>query len=616
MNHGRVASKLYWTSVVCWVLLGLALRWQLVEGTLICDDWDHYAMYAGIYPAPRGALDMFNFVGDDDAERAALHESGRLPWWSSKDLHLAVFRPLSSALLHFDYAVLDADQYPWRAHLHSILWWIVLMAGTGLLLWLLLPPSIASVAMLLYAVDDAHILPVAWIANRSELVAAALMVWGICGYVACRTRRAGSHVRVAALVLIAFALYAGEYAFGLLAYCLAFELTRSSEPRLRRMLALVPVVLVALLYLIPRQLLGYGVSGSTFYIDPMVEPGRFLAASTQRIPMLVGDLMLGYSADWENWPPPWLDPATKHLRLPSDWITHGNLRSLQIGLGSVAALATVLAIAWLARRRATNTERMLCCLLLGAMLSLAPLCGTVPMTRLTVGAAIGTSACLAAVLCWLYATTLRSHSILLRALTALVAVAIFGVHGAYAATRTLSDTDFQVRRSHIETAWALDADLDAGEVAQQHVMMISGPDWASQLALPYIWHWGKRLLPKSSEVLSSSAATAASVARIAPNVIDLHIALNRRAVFDRSGYRRATEIFRPGDKFSMPRYDVFIMATDAGEPTTVRFIFPFDVDDRRYVFLHPYSGGLQRFPMPKIGGTIQLPHPAWPSDTF
>lgn len=178
------------------------------------------------------------------------------------------------------------------------------------------------------------------------------------------------------------------------------------------------------------------------------------------------------------------------------------------------------------------------------------------------------------------------------------------------------ETGFHVERSHADASWALSAELDEREVEDQHVMIVSGPDWASQLALPYILHWGKRVLPKSSEVLSPSPASAASITRVGPNVIDLHLSHSSRGAFERAGYRRVETEFRIDDRLSLGRYTAVIIATEGGEPIIVRFFFPNNVDDQRYVFLHAYADGLKRFPMPRVGETIALPQPAWPSGAY
>src|SRR5262249_47913409 len=163
------------------------------------------AMHAGIYPVARGPLDYFDFVGASAAERHALLDAGRLPWWTHATTHLAVLRPLASALIHFDFTVLGPS--PYRLHLHSMAWWAVLIAAVAVLFRQLLPPAVAALGVLFYALDESHGLPLSWIANRSALVALALCIWALCAHVAARQGRFPLG-RALALFLLALALLA------------------------------------------------------------------------------------------------------------------------------------------------------------------------------------------------------------------------------------------------------------------------------------------------------------------------------------------------------------------------------------------------------------------------
>ena len=151
----------YWAGVALAIALGLALRAPALHGSLLGDDWDHYAMVHGQYPVQRSALDLYNFAANTVAERRALCSRGRLPWWTDPGFHLAFLRPLSSALLLFDHTVLGSAA-PARHHWHSALWWAASLIASAGLLGRVLPRSVAFIAVLLYAADDAHTLPFAW----------------------------------------------------------------------------------------------------------------------------------------------------------------------------------------------------------------------------------------------------------------------------------------------------------------------------------------------------------------------------------------------------------------------------------------------------------------------
>jgi hypothetical protein len=606
------ALDLFWIGVACSIAVGAALRWDALRGSLLHDDWDHYAMYAGIYPAPRSPFDMFNFVADSDTERAALRRTGRLPWWSSDDLQLSVFRPLSSLLLHFDYAVLRAHEHTARAHVHSMLWWVALLLGSAALLRRLCSVWVASLAVLLLALDDALTLPVLWIAHRSELVATALIVWGCQAYLQDR----GPGLRALAFALFALGLFAGEYALAALAYVVAYELTRATRSIGQRLAGLLPIALLALAYLAPRQLLGYGVRGSGFYIDPFDEPLRFLEACSWRLPYLIADLMFGYAAEWYAWEPPWLFQLREQHLLPEAWLTVARAHALQAALAALASAIAIAALAWLGRRRATLQQLRLRWLLLGSILSLLPLCSTAPMSRLTLAAAIGASACLAALLVALIRVLCRSQRRWpSRALAGAAALAIVGVHGLYAAKRTRAETTHHAFTSHLAEAFVLGAELDRDRLASQHVLIISSRDWNTQLALPYVWHLHHEIMPLSSEVLSPFPEGPAELVRLGSSVLELHlpIAADDRSLTARAGYRRSEALFRAGDRIRGENYDVEIAAAYAGEPTRVRVILPVPLEDPRYVFLFASDKGLRRIALPSVGATLKLPPPAWPN---
>ncbi len=570
-------------------------------------------MHAGIYPVKRGALDMFNFVSDSPGERDAIVRTGRLPWWSSPNLELSMMRPLSSALLYLDYAWLGADRAPSRAHIHSMVWWVALLLGASVMLRHLLSPLVASSAILLYALDDAHTLPVAWTANRSELAASALVVWGTCAYLADR-RQPRTHIRIFALVLLALGLLAGEYAFAALAYLVAFELAGSSEPLAARLRAIAPVVAMALLYLTVRYSLGYGIQGSSIYIDPLSEPLRFLEACSTRVPLMLGDLEFGFASEWLAWPPPWREPLLNLNLLPASWLSIENLVRFQIWLGYPATALAIGAAAWLSRRSASASQRTLRWLLIGAVMSLVPVSGTIPMSRLLVVASLGFSACLAALFWSLWRVVRTRKPVVLRLLCAACGLVIVSVNGVFAGMLSYADTRFTSKRSYSDEAWTLDAELDRQLLARQHVMILSAPDWNSHFALPYVWHRHGRPIPLSSEVLSTAYEHGLELFRVKENILELGLPKEptQRPIFLRSGYRLTSMLFHPYDRFSLERYEAMIVETVNGEPIRIRFTFPFSVEDQRYAFLYPLDSGLRRVRLPAVGERVQMPRPAWP----
>jgi hypothetical protein len=130
------------------------------------------------------------------------------------------FRPIASLSRAFDWLVLG--EHPWAMHLHSVLWYGLLVAVAAALYRRLLGSTwAAGLAALLYAVDDAHGVPVGWLANRNGLCAAVFGLLAVGAYAHGRERGSRpaawlAHAALAASLLSAEAglaafLYMGAY---------------------------------------------------------------------------------------------------------------------------------------------------------------------------------------------------------------------------------------------------------------------------------------------------------------------------------------------------------------------------------------------------------------------
>ncbi|MDD9936301.1 MAG: hypothetical protein OXT09_22000, partial [Myxococcales bacterium] len=156
----RRAGGLLAVTVLAAAALGLGVRADSLQTGFFSDDFVEEAMLQGHYPAERGALDLFNFVDGSEHEVQLLMARGALPWWSAPDLKLAMFRPLTSALVGLDRALFGPD--PFARHLHSALWWVLALAAAVWLWRALLPPAAVAVAALFFALEEAHTLPLSW----------------------------------------------------------------------------------------------------------------------------------------------------------------------------------------------------------------------------------------------------------------------------------------------------------------------------------------------------------------------------------------------------------------------------------------------------------------------
>src|SRR5262249_31088230 len=144
----------------------------------------------------------------------------------------------------------------------------------------------AGVAILLFAVDDAHAMPVGWIANRNSLIATSFGVAAV--IVHDRWRRDGWRAgSVLAPILFAVALCSKEEGIATVAYLAAYALFLDRAGRARGCLSLSPYAAIVIVWRWLRASWGYGVWDMGLYVDPLAEPGRFALAAVDRAPILL-----------------------------------------------------------------------------------------------------------------------------------------------------------------------------------------------------------------------------------------------------------------------------------------------------------------------------------------
>lgn len=593
-------SQRYAVCAALSIVAALCVRTPALQVGLLADDWDHYAMSTGIYPVPRGVFDHFDFVGRSASEHDALLATGRLPWWISPNLHMALLRPLSSALGHIDYAWLDGARHPIRMHVHSLGWWVVLVIGVACLLPLLLPLPAAALGTLLYAFEDAHILPVTWIANRSELVANAFVVWALVFRVLSVQRQA-QRLRFISYGLVACALLAGEHAIPALAYLFCFELLSETAPRAKRVWRLVPLVALVLTFLIVRRAAGYGAAGLGMYIEPLANPLRYLHACLERLPLLFGDVVFGIAADWSPGGPP---PHTWWAALPLP-PAGPHWTQFQTATGWVAFSVVIASLAWFRRAQPT-----LFWLLLAAAASIVPMCASIAMGRLTLPAALGVDAAWAWCAYELARRALVHRKLATGAAALAIGAAVVGVHGVGAGMRAWREPTIYAAISLVETAWVR---LDGLDVRNRHVITLTSSS-AAQWVIPYVRHLHGLSMPASSTPLSAAFRSPHELFRTADSVLELQIPTRPSdAMFTDSVYRSADQPFHTGDRIVTPRFEVRVLAAEGGEPTRLRFSFPASLDSDQYLFLYAQPQGLTPLALPAVGKSVTLAPSARPT---
>jgi hypothetical protein len=238
--------------------------------------------------------DLYNFV-PGPPHGAHMLAVGDLPWWAADGLRLHLVRPLTSASFALDHALFG--RWALGYHLHSALWWVLLVGLVSRFFRANFPRRIALVASCLFVVSGAHGMVYAWIACRHLLIAGVFGVGALSLLQHALVTRRGSLGLVVALLLV-LGLAASEAALGIVPFLLFAALAARDEggearsPRQRATPLIAPLIVTAA-YLVGYKLIGGGsVHGGT-YVDPISSPLRFLSLAAERLPMLLATALVG-----------------------------------------------------------------------------------------------------------------------------------------------------------------------------------------------------------------------------------------------------------------------------------------------------------------------------------
>ncbi|MFH2002562.1 MAG: hypothetical protein ABIK28_23015 [Planctomycetota bacterium] len=345
-------------------LLAMVLCVSSLQMGLQLDDYFHRGALARpeIPHIARSPAELFVFLeGGRLANRMAI-TLGFLPWWTHEELRIAFFRPVTSLFHWLDYRLWPDLQ--WLMHLHSLVWLgLVVIAATIFYRRMLHPSWIAGLAALLFAVDDAHGMPAAWLANRNTLISGFFGLLSLIAYD--RWRRSGRRVGAfIAPITLLLGLLSKESTLTIAAYLLAYALFLDQAAWIRRIGALIPCILVGALWLAAYKKMGYGTIGSGWYLDPGTNPAGYAQAVMERAPILLA---------WQWWVPSGLDWALSPQAAHRLWL-------------GVMGFMAILAVALAPLLRRDPLARFFA---LGMVLSVLPACAAYPSPRLLFFAGIG-----------------------------------------------------------------------------------------------------------------------------------------------------------------------------------------------------------------------------------
>jgi len=537
---------------------------------------DHYQRFR-LLGLGDPSIQLFVFYDGDPERNRAMMDAGTLPWWTAETLRHASLRYLSVATMQLDFLLWP--ELPALMHVHSLLWLaLIVWAATLLYRETMGPTWAAGLAALLYAVDDAHAVPAAYIANRNALVATALGVLCLLCFVRGRSRgwRPGA---VLSPALLALALAAGEIALATAAYLGAYALLLDRARVWTRLKALLPHAVVLIAWAGIYKLGRFGAHGSGFYIDPLGDTASFAAALAERAPYL----LLG------QWTP-----------IPSDLaMATPPVEGLYELALIVVALLALLLVPILRHDRAA---RFWC---LGALLSLVPIAATGPENRLLFMVGLGSMGLLAQLVQGLASGIPGSRWARLPAWCG--AVALLVCHLVLAPPFGLVVLDYRDSVAARMDRAIASVPHDAA-IAEQDLILVNPPEFTYLVGvIPPTQRVAGLPTPRRLRALSAGSSPM-TVQRLDANALSIRL---RDGLFPdpfTRYFRSSKHGFFEGQRFAVAGMSIDVQALNPrGAPERIVYRFEVPLEDPSLRWLRWNEGVYEPWSPPAIGESAELP---------
>ena len=224
-------------------------------------------------------------LGGDKKKIQKCKDYGMFPWWAGKDISGSLWRPLASFTHWLDYRI-----FPNSAglmHAHNFLWFAAVILVVAILYRKLIGPIwLASLAALMYLIDENSYFPTIFIANRNALMAIFFGMLALLAHHKWRTTNSLS-TAIFSQVFLLFSLLSGEAGIATFAYLFAYAIAFEEGKFQWRLFSLIPAVSVILLWRVAYNVLGFGVRNLGMYVDPMNDPIGYALAILERAPILL-----------------------------------------------------------------------------------------------------------------------------------------------------------------------------------------------------------------------------------------------------------------------------------------------------------------------------------------
>jgi hypothetical protein len=510
-------------------------------------------------------------------------EFGTLPWWASQDLHMAFLRYASTLTMLLDYRLWP--DYPTLMHLHSLLWLSAVVLAAALLYREVLGATwVAGLAALLYALDSAHAVPTAYLADRNALIACCFGFISILTLV--RWRQHGRRRdRWLSVVTLALALAAGEMGVATAAYLFSYALILDRGTIVAKVHRLIPHAAVLCAWTLIYRVGNFGSSGSGYYLDPLRDPFGFAAGFCQRAAFL----LMG------QWTP---IPAELGLVLAP-----GTTGAMELRVFSIAVVAVLagLFIPLAVRDRVARFWG------LGVLLSLIPIAAVGPENRLLGFVGLGSMGLLAQLADAAFArTSVESISGAWKGFAREAVAVLLPLHLIAAPMLGIARVDYEAKAS-ARMLRAIASIPNDSQITKQELILLNPPDHIYLVtAIPVVKQLDK--LPASRRIRALSSGSALELTRVGPRSLRVRFPSGFFPSEFSRYVRSQNDRFSQGQRIDLPGLSIVVESLDAhGDPAQVMYEFAVPLEDFSLRWMRWQDGVYVPWSPPALGQTEKLP---------
>ena len=568
LAHRRLPLAVTILAVIA-MLPALTGGWQF-------DDYFHRVTMLG-YGDSKPIQVFVQYI--DRAHNLSQMDYGTMPWWGSPGLHQAFLRYASTLTMMLDYRLWP--NHPALMHLHSLLWLAAAVFVAALLYREVLSGTwVAGLAALMYALDGAHAVPAAYLANRNALIACCFGFLSVLTFVRWR-KYEHQQSRWISVLMLGVSLSAGEMGLATAAYLFSYALTVDRDRIHARFTRLLPHGGVLGAWALIYKLGNFGSQGSGFYLDPLHDPLGFAGSFCQRAAFL----LMG------QWSP--LPAEMSMANAPgTSAFFHVSVFSF-----AVAAIVAVLFTPLVVRNRVARFWG------LGALLSLIPIGAVGPENRLLGFVGLGSMALLAQLTQALFAGSFgASVPRVWKGFAWTAALLLLLLHLMAAPLLGIVRIDYQ---SNVSSRMdrALASVPSDPRIASRDLVLINPPDHISLVTT--IWAVNKlENLPMPRHMRALSSGGELEVTRVGPRSLRVRFPDGFFPTAYSRFLRSQNDNFLTGQHIELPGLSITVEALGArGDPAQVLYEFPVPLEDSSLRWVRWHDGVYVPWTPPPIGRT-------------